>query len=283
MRLGGAVFVNGEDLEAWAQAQIAAGYSAVFPPFGNSATDAQISALQATCRRHNLLIAEVGAWSNPISPDSEVSRKALEHCIQSLAYAERLGARCCVNIAGARGEQWDGPHPDNLTEETFDLIVETTRAIIDAVKPTRTCYSLETMPWVFPNSPESYLRLIEAIDRPNQFGVHFDPVNIINSPERYLQNGAFLRHCFNLLAPHIVSCHAKDITLSGKLTVHLDEVAPGKGAMDYEVFLGEMAKLDRDTPLLLEHMTTREEYAEATAYVRGVAERIGVPIVEPVA
>lgn len=283
MRLGGAVFVDRSDLAAWAQAQVAAGYSAVFPPFGYDASEERIQEFQDVCRRHNLLIAEVGAWSNPISPDSATSAKALEHCIKSLEFAERLGARCCVNIAGARGEQWDGPHPDNLTEETFDLIVETTRKIIDSVKPKRTCYSLETMPWVFPDSPESYLRLVQAIDRPGQFGVHLDPVNIINSPQRYFENGAFLRACFEMLAPYIVSCHAKDVALSGKLTVHIDEVPPGKGALDYGVFLTEMAKLDRDTPLMLEHMTTFEEYSEATRYVRDVAERLGVDIVEPVA
>ncbi len=282
MRLGGAVFVDGSDLEAWAQAQIAAGYSAVFPPFGYTAEESRIRELQAVCKRHNLLIAEVGAWSNPISPDDTTRKKALEHCIQSLEFAERLGALCCVNIAGARGEQWDGPHPDNLTQETFDLIVETTRTIIDSVKPKRTCYSLETMPWIFPDSPESYLRLMEAIDRPGQFGVHLDPVNIINSPQRYFDNANFLRHCFDLLRPYTISCHAKDITLSGKLTVHLDEVAPGKGALDYGVFLTEMAKLPPNTPLLLEHMRTAEEYREATAFVRGVAQQVGVTIVEPV-
>ncbi|MCX6380474.1 MAG: TIM barrel protein, partial [Armatimonadetes bacterium] len=213
MRLGGAVFVDKNDLEVWAAAQVTAGYSAVFPPFGYESDESRIRELQAVCQRHNLLIAEVGAWSNPISSDDATRNKALEHCIKSLDFAERLGARCCVNIAGARGEQWDGPHPNNLTEETFDLIVETTRAIIDSVKPKRTCYSLETMPWVFPDSPESYLRLLHAIDRPGQFGVHLDPVNIINSPQRYFENGKFLRSCFEILAPHIVSCHAKDITL----------------------------------------------------------------------
>lgn len=283
MRLGGAVFVDRNDLDAWARAQVEAGYSAVMPPFGYDAEESKIATLHALCKRHNLLIAEVGAWSNPISPDDATRKKALDFCIKSLDFAERLGARCCVNIAGARGEQWDGPHPDNLTEETFDLIVETTRAIIDSVKPHRTCYSLETMPWVFPDSPESYLRLVHAINRPGQFGVHLDPVNIINSPARFFENGKFLRHCFETLAPYIVSCHAKDITLSGKLTVHLDEVAPGKGALDFDVYLAEMAKLNVDTPLILEHMSTQEEYAEATRFVRRVAWRSGVNIVPPVA
>ena len=53
--------------------------------------------------------------------------------------------------------------------------VETTvREIIDAVRPTRAFYTLEPMPWAYPDSVDSYLRLIAAIDR-RAFGVHLDP------------------------------------------------------------------------------------------------------------
>jgi len=155
--------------------------------------------------------------------------------------------------------------------------VETVRGIIDAVKPSRTFYTLEPMPWMYPDSVESYLRLIEAIDR-ERFAVHLDPVNLVCSPQRYYNNGALIRECFARLGPYIKSCHAKDIVLSEKLTVHLDEVRPGLGNLDYGVFLRELDRLDPDTPLMLEHLQTAEEYALATEYVRSVAQEVGVAI-----
>lgn len=275
MRLGGPVFADADDLETWAAAARQAGYGAVCPPFGPEADEAKIAAFQAACRKYDLVIAEVGAWSNPISPEENVRREAIARCCRGLEFADRVGALCCVNIAGARGEQWDGPHPDNLSDATFDLIVETVRQILDTVQPARAFYTLETMPWVFPDSPESYLRLIQAIDR-ERFGVHFDPVNLINCPERYFRNGDFLRHCFALLGPHIQCCHGKDITLSGRLTVHLDEVGPGKGALDYGVYLRELSRLDPEVPLMLEHLSTADEYAEAIAQVQAVAAQEGL-------
>ena len=166
----------------------------------------------------------------------------MAHCKKQLALADAIGARCCVNIAGSRGAQWDGPHPDNLTEATFDLIVEMVQDIIDAVQPSRACYALETMPWMYPDSPDSYLRMLKAIDRP-QFAVHLDPVNMISSPQRFFSNGDFLRECFAKLGPHIKTCHGKDIALGGRLTVHLDEVRPGLGGLDYHTFLTEMDRL----------------------------------------
>ena len=181
---------------------------------------------------------------------------------------------CCVNIAGSFGDSWDGPHAKNFTQEAFDAIVESVRSIIDAVKPKRSFYTLEPMPWVYPYSTETYLELIEAIDRP-QFAVHFDPVNMITSPYLYYHNGEFLRDFIRKLGPYIKSCHAKDIVLGSKLTVHLDEVRPGLGELDYAAFLTELAKLGTEVPLIIEHLESEEEYYEATVYIRKVA-----PIVE---
>jgi len=225
----------------------------------------------------DLIVAEVGAWSNPLSPDEGTRREAIRLCQERLALADTVRARCCVNIAGSRGEQWDGPHPDNLTGATFDLIVDTVRTIIDAVKPTRTFYTLEPMPWMYPDSADSYLALIQAIDRP-RFAVHLDPVNLISSPRLFFDNAALIRECFAKLGPFIKSCHAKDIQLSGKLTVHLDEVRPGLGALDYRTLLRELDRLDPDMPLLLEHLPREEDYALAADYVRLVAQDIGVSL-----
>jgi sugar phosphate isomerase/epimerase len=224
-----------------------------------------------------IVIAEVGAWSNPLSADPATRRAAMVRCQEQLALADEMGARCCVNIAGSRGQKWDGPHADNLTRETFDMIVETVRAIIDAVQPRRTFYTLETMPWIYPDSAQSYVELIEAIDR-RSFAVHLDPVNLVCSPQRYLNNGALLQECFRLLGPHIKSCHAKDISLSDALTVHLDEVRPGLGYLDYGVYLQEMDRLEPDTPLMLEHLKSEKEYALAARHVRAVAARVKVSV-----
>ena len=143
------------------------------------------------------------------------------------------------------------------------------KGLSNYVRPTRTYYALETMPWSFPYSPDSYLRILNAIDRP-RFAVHLDPVNMISSPERFYGNAEFLRECFAKLGPYIKTCHAKDIALSGRLTVHLDEVRPGLGGLDYRVFLAELNRLDPDIPLMLEHLSTPEEYALAAEYIRGV-------------
>jgi hypothetical protein len=79
---------------------------------------------------------------------------------------------------------WNNPlSPDERTRATALKLCKrrTVREIVDAVEPQRTFYSLEPMPWSPPDSPDSYLELIGAVER-RQFGVHLDPVNLVNSP-----------------------------------------------------------------------------------------------------
>lgn len=275
MRLGAPVFVDDMTPDSWIAALQRERYGAAYCPVGADADAATIRAYVKAAEQADIVIAEVGAWSNPLSLDEATRKAALKTCQTQLALADEIGARCCVNIAGTRGEPWDGPHPSNLTDETFTLIVESVRTIIDAVKPRRTYYTLEPMPWMYPDSADSYLRLLAAIDRPH-FGVHVDMVNVINSPQCYFENAALIREWFTKLGPHIKSCHAKDTLLATRLTTHLDEVRPGLGYLDYRTLLRELDKLDPDTPLMIEHLHAEEDYRLSAAYIRGVADEIGL-------
>jgi sugar phosphate isomerase/epimerase len=274
LRLGGPVFEKVKDPQGWVAALKKLGYSAAYCPVGAKASDAEVRAYEEAAQKADIIIAEVGAWSNPIASDEKMRNAALEKCRQQLALADRIGARCCVNISGSRSESWHGPSAKNLTPETFDLIIETTRSIIDAVRPTRTFFALEMMPWAYPDSADSYVQLLKAMDR-KHFAVHLDPVNIVCSPQRYYSNGQLIRECFEKLGPHIKSCHAKDILLQEKLTTHLDEVIPGTGGLDYAVFLKELSRFP-DTPLMMEHLSKAEEYDKAAAHIRGIAKNEGL-------
>jgi len=278
MRLGGPIFEEFTDPDGWVAALKRLGYSAAHCPLRADAGDDEVAAYVRAAQAADIVIAEVGAWSNPISDDEAVRREALANCKRQLALAERVGARCCVNIAGSRSRRWDGPDERNFSAETFERIVATVREIIDEVAPARTFYTLEPMPWVPPDSPASYLELIRAIDR-RQFAVHLDPANMITSPRRYYDNTAFLRECFAELGPYIRSVHAKDVLMVEEFNVNIRQVAPGAGRLDYRVFLEEMDRLGPDVPLITEHLETPEQYAQAAAHIRAVAAEVGVTIV----
>lgn len=201
VRLGGPLFSKPRGPEEWVAAVVAKGFRAAYCPLPLTAGAEEIRAYESAAKKADIVIAEVGAWSNPISPDKEMASEAFDKCIQSLQLAESIGANCCVNISGSKNtEHWAGPHEDNLTQDTFDQIVEVTRKIIDEVQPGRTYFALEPMPWAYPDSADSYLDLIRAIDR-KAFGVHMDPMNLVITPELYYGNAAMIRSCFKSWAP----------------------------------------------------------------------------------
>jgi sugar phosphate isomerase/epimerase len=279
LRLGGRIFTRYQNPDEWIKALRNLNYSSAYCPVKVGTPDDVIRAYKTAAEKANIVIAEVGAWSNPISPNQQERQNALEKCRNSLALADQIGARCCVNISGSKNTgKWSGHHPENLTQDTFHLIVETTRSIIDAVKPTRTFFTLETMPWAFPDSVDSYIELFKAIDR-KQFAVHFDPVNIVSSPQRYYSNTNLIKYFIKELGPYIKSCHAKDILLQQDLTTHLDEVRAGLGNLDYRTYLSEIAKLPTPPPIMIEHLKTAKEYQMAADHIRFVARKNGLKII----
>jgi sugar phosphate isomerase/epimerase len=279
MRLGGNIFEKTADPQAWVAAVKRLGYRAAYCPLSDDADDETVRDYAKAAADADIVIAEVGAWSNPIAPDDDARRKSIDKCIRCLDLAERIGARCCVNVAGAPSGTPKKPDAAFVSGDTFDLIVETVRRIVDAVRPTRTRYTLETKPTIFPDSAEGYLDLLEAIDRPG-FGVHLDPVNLINSPRRYYDNRRFLIHTIRMLAPHIRSCHVKDVTLTAtsRQLVHLDECPPGQGGLDLATYIREAGALDADTPLMIEHLDSAEQFDAAAAHLRTLAEKEGVTL-----
>ncbi len=276
VRLGGPVFEKYSNPEEWVKAVKKLNYKAAYCPVKIGTSSDVIQSYKKAALKNDIVISEVGAWSNPIDVDDAKRKAAMDKCINSLQLADEIGASCCVNISGSRNpKKWAGPHKDNLTPETFDLIVETTRKIIDAVKPQNTFFTLETMPWSYPDSVDSYERLFKAIDR-KQFGVHFDPVNLVISPQVYYKNGELIKEAFKRLGSYIKSCHAKDtLLLEDKLTPHLPEVRAGLGNLNYAVFLKELAKL-KDLPLMMEHLKTAEEYRLAANHIRSVAKKLNL-------
>ena len=276
MRFGGIIFKKWRSPEEWAAAHLEAGYSAAYFPVDYTAADKVIDGYRDAAREADLVICEIGVWNNVLDPQREKREAAMARAVHQLELADHVEANCCVNIAGTyHPTLWDGPHRDNFTKRAFDDVVGATQRILDAVKPIHTCYTLEPMPWMLPSTPEQYLSLIQAVDRPG-FAAHMDVVNIITSPDLYYRSGEVIEDWFDKLAPYIRSCHAKDIILRDQLTVHLDECRPGTGGLDYRAYLRCMTRLDDRICLMLEHMTEEEDYVLATRYLKGLATEMGI-------
>jgi sugar phosphate isomerase/epimerase len=278
VRLGGPVDAGSKDPEEMALAHRKLGYRAAYCPEIALSDRERIGDVSRAFAKHDVVLAEVGRWCNLLDADPAQRAANLKTVTDGLALAEALGARCCVDIAGSyNAKSWFGPHPKNLSQEFFDASVENARKIIDAVRPSRAKFCFEMMGWALPDSPDAYLAMVKAVDRP-AFGVHLDPCNAVNCPQRFYQNTELLNECFDKLGPWIASCHAKDLAWSDpvEMNVHLLEVIPGTGALDYATYLKRVAALPGEVPLMLEHLSGAAEYDKAREHIQTLGRKIGV-------
>lgn len=175
MRLCAPVY-NYRSADEWVERHIKAGYGAALWPLGRDTADAGDRRIRESRRGRGLVIAEVGAWCNLLESDKDKRKANISYVTGQLFLAERVGARCCVNISGSKSARWDEPHRDNLTEETYREVVETARRIIDAVNPHRTRFAFECMPFMYPHTAKSQAALLSDVARD---GSRYTPTSAI--------------------------------------------------------------------------------------------------------
>ena len=276
MRLGGSIMKPYHSPKEWLALVKEYGYSAVSFPVNSDSPHHVRQEYLRCCQDNDLVIGEVGVWRNVLSRNAAEAQAALDYAVRQLELAEEVGANCCVNIAGSLGTLWDGYDPAHGQQAYYNQVVETTRRIIDAVQPTRTAFTLEPMPWMCPESPEDYRRLMQDVDRP-AFKVHLDYCNMINSLYRYRSASSFISYCFELLGPHIVSIHAKDVLLrDGALPIVIEEIQPGQGSIDLALVCALAEQLGADIPVFVEHLPDHAAYLAAAKTMREAAEKAGV-------
>ncbi len=276
MRIGISTSLRHDTPAQWAEKMVAAGCRSVVFPVDYTAPDSLIADYVSEAHKNDLRIAEVGIWKNVFAIDAAEQEEARQRALAQLRLADEIGADCAVNVAGTwGGPLWDGGYKENYGPEAFDRIVKYIQDLIDTVKPKRTTYSIEAMPWMYPTGPDEYLRMIKEVDRA-EFSCHLDVVNMINCPERYFFSGDFLDEVFDKMGGFVKSCHLKDIRLRDDLTFQLQEVACGEGTLDIAKYMRLADKCDPDIPMIIEHLNTDEEYMNSLSYVKEIMAKNGL-------
>lgn len=270
MLLGVSSSLRHSSPQDWAERHKSLGLKSVNFPVDHHAGRDVYMAYKAAADAAGLVIAEVGVWRNTLAADPAERQQWIDYAIGQLRMADEIGAVCCVNVVGTPcGPRWDGGYRGNFSPEIWQQAVAMIRQIIDTAQPQHTKFSIESMPWMIPSSPDEYLRLIDDVDR-EAFGAHLDVVNMITSPKRYFFNDEFLDQCFAKLHGRICSCHLKDVRLLPDYTFQLQECACGEGTLDIKHYI-DLANLERpDMPMIIEHLDTDEQYEASIAYVQNL-------------
>jgi sugar phosphate isomerase/epimerase len=275
MRLGGPIFQKFTTIAEEIALHQQLGFGAAYCRYIEDKT--QRSTYKQSFAEADIVLAEFGAYCiNILDTNPVLRQKNIDEICRRLEYADEMGVRCCVMHGGSvETGDWGNANPLNMSEKSFYETVRVIQLILDRTKPIITKLVIETESYLLPDSPEIYTRLIENVDRPG-FAVHLDPVNMIASPRQFYSNAQYIKQCFSLLGPWIVSCHAKDLNMPAKhATVQINETFIGDGMLDYATYLTEIQKLDPAPTLMIEHLND-SQLMTGLDFIFAQADKLGI-------
>lgn len=281
MRLGANVFGYEPNAKSYVEKICEKNYKAAYCPdyLVSSSQEQEIEELVHQLKENDIVLSEVGVWCNPLSPIPEVAEKGKAYVEDRLRLADRLGARCCVNIMGAKSAAtWYAPDPKNFTEEFRKECIDFYGIVLDKVQPKNTKLAFEVMPFCFLDCTEEYLRLMEDMKREG-VAVHLDLINMLNSPRTLYDYRRIFKEAVDVLGKWCVSAHLKDIMLDpNPCNTKMDEVLIGTGVVDMGYMLQCLSEVPNDLPIMLEHLSDEASYDAAAKHVLKAAAEAGVEV-----
>ncbi len=239
--------------------------------------DDELAEMRTALRKHDVTVFEVGAYSNIIHPDRNRRQEIISAIIRKFEDSEKVGGGLVATVSGCCDHKYlINPLPENWSPETWKILVQSVKQILRDTAGMKTALGMEAQITTNIDGPKAHRRLIDDVGDP-RCAVNLDPTNMISFRE-YFRTTELLHECFDLLGESILGCHAKDTFILPDIqTLHIQEVCPGRGIMDYTTFLVRMSRMRWPRALFPEHLPA-EQYPEADAYIRKTAQAAGVTV-----
>lgn len=228
---------------------------------------------------HDIVVAQsTGYAPNLVDPDPATRQVALAKVRRGLAVAEALGAVMVNTGVGSHDPAFAyGPHPENHSSRSIDTLVGNLRELCPEAQDRGLLLSLEPHLLTTIGDPDTIADIVEGVGHP-ALRINFDPVNLMASlRDAYDTAAAIGRIAARIGGSLGPSAHVKDIRPAAAFVLHLDEVPPGEGTMDWDAYFGVCATLGDGAALIVEHLDgiTTER---ALGFVRREARRCGIDL-----
>ncbi len=267
-----------EELEPLCETLDRFGASAIHAPHGYAAwSEDQCIAFGEKARSLGLVIGEAGYWENLLGANDDALASHIKQLRRMARNGDCMGVHCLVTLAGSF-DTTQGPasiHPDNYTQKARERFREICLRIVDGLDLHTLRYAPE--PWhnSFYHQVNEIKAFLDSLSD-TRIAFHLDQANLVTQFS-YMHTTELIRQTFQTLGDRIVSVHAKDLCWNAcRMFLHIDEVYPGDGALDYDEFMRQLAKQDINLPVFVEHFTAPEQFETAVVKLHEAAKRAGV-------
>ena len=181
--------------------------------------------------RHNLQIAVLGCYINPIHPDPKTRHALLGLFKEHLRYARDFGCGLVALETGSVNADYSF-HPDNHGARAFQQLLESLGELVAEAEKFGVLVGIEGVTRHVVSTPAKMKTVLDTIQS-NHLQVVFDPVNLLSvdncqDPDRVIQES------FDLFGGRVAIIHAKDFVLQNGEIISRPA---GQGCLDYRLLL----------------------------------------------
>ena len=220
-----------------------------------------------TLAKHDLKVAGLFGYYNVVDPDPAKRRRGEQRMQVLIENWKQFGCPIISTETGTFNDKSEWlDSPENATENGYQACRAALAKLTKAAKKTGAVISIETY---WRNVIDSIARAERVLRDVRGLKLVMDPCNFYRK-EDLSRMDPMLEEMFRLLGKQIVLAHAKDVKAAADGT---DLPASGKGVLDYPLYLRLLAGLNRELPLVIEHLTL-EDVPRARDYVLSQFEKI---------
>ncbi len=222
-------------------------------------------------RGHGLEIPLIGAYFNPVHPNTEKIERGIAVFKDYLDMAGEIGCETVGSETGSyNGEPWIY-HPMNHSDEALDRVVETFGSLAEYAAERGVNIGMEGAFGHVCHTPERLYEAVERIGRDN-VRIIFDLYNYLDI-SNYRDAYDILDRGLRLFGNRILLFHIKDFVIEGD---KLCQCGVGKGILDYDKILDKIYENNPDATLVLEG-TTGEYIGYAVSFLGKKINEINQP------
>jgi sugar phosphate isomerase/epimerase len=243
--------------------------------FSRKLSDSEKTACKAAAKKHDVNFYGIHCAGNIIAPDPEAAMWQ-KHIIDAYNSAEEMGCELILTHTGSMYPNRNTPHPLNWSREGWMRSVNALKNIANSTKGGKTKIAIEPVNSEAINNPWAQVRLREDVGDA-RISSGLDITNMVY-PGVAFRMTEFTNLVFDLLQDQIAYIHGKDFVWNGMMA-GLNWAMNATGNMDYETFLVRISRIPHPVNMLVEFLSTDQEYQEAQRNIRAVAKKVGVEIV----
>ncbi len=225
-----------------------------------------------------LVVAQVNGWYEClINPDEATRAEGIKGVSQLVRIGRVLDAHFTYVRPGSinpAGHWW--PHPENHAPQTFDRLVDSLKQVCRVAEAEGMRLGIEGHVVSTLDTPQRVRDLLDAVGSP-ALKFNMDPVNFVGTVRDVHDTTRIVNELFDVLGKDMIALHAKDCAIQNAHVVHIVEVVPGAGTMNYDLLMRRWIASCPDGYFLIEHLPD-DKVLIALEFIRHRADALGIAL-----